>query len=58
MKNGRNHKKKKTERLLKLLFSPGLWRKITSITLAFIVFLTTYMMILPALTIDIDTAVE
>ena len=56
-KNGNNSRNKK-DKLLKRLLSAKLWRKITSIMLAFTVFLTTYMMILPALTIDIDTAVE
>ena len=47
-----------TRHLLKKLVSPKLWRKITSVLLAVTVFLTTYMMILPALTIDLDTVVS
>ncbi len=47
-----------TRHLLKKLLSPKLWRKITSVLLAVTVFLTTYMMILPALTIDLDTVVS
>ena len=35
-----------------------LWRKVTSVSMALVVFLTTYMMILPALTIDLDTVIE
>lgn len=48
---------KKTN-MLKRLLSPRLWRKITSVLLVVVVFVTTYMMILPAISIDIDTVIE
>ena len=58
MKKNRNQNTQKTGSLFKKILTPGIWRKITSVLLAFVVFLTTYMMILPALTIDLDIAVE
>ena len=58
MKKDGNNSRKKKGKFLKCLLSVKLWRKFTSIILAFTVFLITYMMILPALTIDIDTAIE
>lgn len=48
---------KKTN-MLKRLLSPRLWRKITSVQLVVVVFVTTYMMILPAISIDIETVIE
>ncbi len=58
MKKNRNQNTQKTGSLFKKILTPGIWRKITSVLLAFVVFLTTYMMILPALTIDLDIAFE
>ena len=54
MNNDPENKKKRWKKLL----SRGTWRRITSVLMAVVVFLTTYMMILPALTINLDTALE
>ena len=56
MKNDKKHNPRTPGSLFKTILKPGIWRKITSVLLACVVFLTTYMMILPALTIDLDTA--
>ena len=59
MKRNRNRgPRKESGSLFKKILVPGMWRKITSVLMALVVFLTTYMMILPALTIDLDTFVE
>ena len=61
----KNRKEKNTrkdtslfERLYKLLYYEKKWRRITSVFMAVVVFATTYLLILPALTLDEQTAVE
>lgn len=58
MKKRKKQESSRAGSLFGKILSPGIWRKITSVSLAVVVFFTTYMMILPALTIDLDTAVE
>ena len=58
MKDDKENRPGREARLLKRLFSRKVWRKITSVMLAVVVFFTTYMMILPAISIDLDTAYE
>ncbi len=58
MKKNKRQESRKGGSLFEIILSPGIWRRITSVSLAVVVFLTTYMMILPALTIDLDTVAE